>query len=241
MQVLVATRATQGRRANDFCWAHEGELVHFPTVECGRGWVDDECGCRRSMSGAETSKATTTVMVVDRADLSFDPYLAAIRASVVRDGWERNDEMEGDLWRDARDLADVALELPLGSVLERRGRLFLVRNAATESDPAEASSGEAGRREPRWPMLDPPNTGVFVARALLNGTEPLLGARHDEDGDWLFWGREEPTEDNAEDLLVLVHLAHLVDRFPEVAALAGLPRHRAAIRSSAEEAFTETD
>jgi hypothetical protein len=60
------------------------------------------------MSGAETSKATTTVMVVDRVDLSFGTYLAAIRASVVGDGWELNDEMERELWRDARDLADVA-------------------------------------------------------------------------------------------------------------------------------------
>lgn len=89
-------------------------------------------------------------------------------------------------------------------------------------------------------MEDPPDVGVFVARGLLDGTEPLLGVRHHDDGDWVFWGRTEPTNENAVDVLVLVHFAHVVQRFPGVSQLARLPRDRAATRSSPAAPFLET-
>jgi hypothetical protein len=41
--------------------------------------------------------------------------------------------------------------------------------------------------------------------------------------DWIFWGVTEPTDDHAEEVLVLVHLAHVLERFPPVAPLAHLP------------------
>lgn len=91
----------------------------------------------------------------------------------------------------------------------------------------------------RWVMPDPPETGVFVTRPLWDDHEPLLGLRHHDDGDWSFWGLTEPTDDNAGDLLMLVHLRHVVERFPEVQQFAGLPRDRSAFRASPGEEFLE--
>jgi hypothetical protein len=50
-----------------------------------------------------------------------------------------------------------------------------------------------------------------------------------------------PTGDNAEDLLMLVQLWHVVDRYPEVENVAGLPIDRRAIRQSPADPFVETE
>lgn len=91
----------------------------------------------------------------------------------------------------------------------------------------------------QWAMADPPETGVFVTRPLWERHEPLLGVRHHDDGDWTFWGSTEPTDENAQHLLMLVHLGHVVERFPEIERLADLPRDRSAIRSSPSDRFEE--
>ena len=49
------------------CWCEEGELVRFAT-ECDGERVDGRCGCRRSMTGMSTLKATTTVRCEAPAD-----------------------------------------------------------------------------------------------------------------------------------------------------------------------------
>jgi len=67
MKVLVATEETQGHRKTDFCWTEEGELVFFGS-ECTRETIDGECGCRRSLCGLRTRKATTTFRVVEREE-----------------------------------------------------------------------------------------------------------------------------------------------------------------------------
>ena len=66
MKILVATKETQGFRDSDFSWAREGELVRFDS-ECDRdkNRIDGGCGCRRSMVGLETGRATTTFKVVE--------------------------------------------------------------------------------------------------------------------------------------------------------------------------------
>jgi hypothetical protein len=78
MKVLTATSQTQGWRENDFCWTVEGELVFFPQIECGRGTIDDDCGCRRSMAGLVSHRATTTMKVTERKDLNPDTYFTLI-------------------------------------------------------------------------------------------------------------------------------------------------------------------
>ena len=57
MKMLVATKETQGKRRNDFCWATEGELVRF-AFQCDGEAVDGRCGCRRSFCGLDSHKAS---------------------------------------------------------------------------------------------------------------------------------------------------------------------------------------
>ena len=70
MKVVTATSQTQGWRDNDFCWTVEGELLFFAPLECGRGSIDDNCGCRHSMAGLWSHRATTTMKVIERSNLN---------------------------------------------------------------------------------------------------------------------------------------------------------------------------
>lgn len=79
MQVLVATKKTQGTRKNDFIHADEGEVVFMPLTKCDGAWADDDCGCARSLCGCRSLKGTTTVMV---AELNMDRMKLYTLASV---------------------------------------------------------------------------------------------------------------------------------------------------------------
>jgi hypothetical protein len=126
MNVLVATNQTQGWRDNDFCCTVEGELVLFAPLECGRGSIDDGCGCRRSMAGVASHRATTTIKVVDQEELDPDTYLL-----LISDGLEDLGYVTRELRMDPNVnewLRDVTAELmylaggfEAGTVLERRG------------------------------------------------------------------------------------------------------------------------
>ena len=132
MKVLTATNHTQGQRDNDFCWALEGELVLFPPIDCGRGSIDDRCGCRRSMAGLASHRATTTIQVEDRPELDPDTYFMLISDSLRDQGYVTEELMEDpevDEWlRDITDeLMHIADAFPAATVLERRGDLVSVR------------------------------------------------------------------------------------------------------------------
>ena len=86
MKVLAATRQTQGWRDNDFCWTVEGELVFFAPFECSRGFVDDDCGCRRSMAGLVRHRATTTIKLIEREDLDPETYFVLIADGLESQG-----------------------------------------------------------------------------------------------------------------------------------------------------------
>ena len=137
MKVLTATRETQGRRDNDFCWAVEGELVIFVTGECSAGFVDDDCGCRRALAGAASHRATTTVKVVERPDLDARAYRALVVDSLESQGFV-NDELLTDRdvleWVDdlMDDLIRVAETFPAGTILERRGDFLMARSLPRE-------------------------------------------------------------------------------------------------------------
>jgi hypothetical protein len=75
MKLLVATKQGQGQRKNDFFFCNDGEMVFFGS-ECSSGSTDDNCGCHRSMCGAESAKATTTMMVAERPAVE---YLLAVK------------------------------------------------------------------------------------------------------------------------------------------------------------------
>jgi hypothetical protein len=119
MKVLVATGQTQGRRASDFNYAREGEIVgmddeHTPDEEK----PDGGCGCQRSLVGVESGKSTTTFRVID-AGYTREEY-----ADLIRDA--RADYAElgigDDNFRAEADLLlEIAARFDVGAVVERRG------------------------------------------------------------------------------------------------------------------------
>jgi len=134
MKVLTATDQTQGRRGNDFCWTVEGELVLFPPIECDRGSIDDGCGCRRSMAGLVSRRATTTIKVASREEIDPNTYFALISDGLRDQGYVTEELMtnpEVNEWlRDVTDeLMSIANAFAATTVLERRGDSINVRQS----------------------------------------------------------------------------------------------------------------
>lgn len=129
MKVLVATKQTQGMRPNDFCFCKEGEIVMFPSMECDNEPVDGACGCRRSMVGVETLASTTTMKV---ADVPIDVHgLADAIYDALEAGGFAAAGFEDMAWQaaeaDAQELARIAANFSIGTVVERRGDVFQAR------------------------------------------------------------------------------------------------------------------
>ena len=132
MKVLTATNQTQGQRDNDFCWTVEGELVVFPPIECGLGSIDGRCGCRRSMAGLVSHRATTTIKVTERDQIDPATYFTLISEGLRDQGYVTKELAEGPEVKEwLRDITDylmvVADTFPVGTVLERRGCWVSVR------------------------------------------------------------------------------------------------------------------
>ncbi len=132
MKVLTATSQTQGWRDNDFSWTVEGELVFFAPIECSRGFIDDDCGCRRSMAGLVSHRATTTMKVVEREDLDPDIYFTLIADGLQSQGYVTEELMRNpnvNEW--VHDLTDeliyMAAASSVGTVFERRGDILAPR------------------------------------------------------------------------------------------------------------------
>jgi hypothetical protein len=134
MKVLTATSQTQGSRDNDFCCAVEGELVLFPPIECGHGYVDDHCGCRRSMAGLASHLSTTTVKVSDRKEIDPATYFTLISEGLADMGYvteelRKDPEVIEWLHDTTAELMCIARAFPAGTVLERRGDWVSVRQS----------------------------------------------------------------------------------------------------------------
>ena len=153
MRVLVATKETQKARKNDFCHGEEGELVTYGS-ECDRETVDGSCGCKRSLIGFRTHRATTTFMIADDPDVTEESVTAAIRAKLSEEGWigrgicskEEDDKMVELLAIDTIRLYAGFAGLPAGSVIERRGRNFCLRRKGTATPETMRASMNAGVR-----------------------------------------------------------------------------------------------
>ncbi len=135
MKVLTATSQTQGWRDNDFCWTVEGELVFFVPFECGWGFIDDDCGCRRSMGGLVSHRATTTMKVVEREDLDPKTYFVLIADSLesqgyVTEGLLANPNVNEWVHDLTNELIYLAAGCPVGTVLERRGDVVAPRTCS---------------------------------------------------------------------------------------------------------------
>lgn len=115
MKVLVATAALQGTRSDDFNFCIEGELVWIGSVcSTDRADPDGGCGCGRSFAGMASHRATTTARVAE-VELDFAHYAEALRSSLKDQGRP----VQGAIPL-AGELADLAAELPVGTVVERR-------------------------------------------------------------------------------------------------------------------------
>ena len=117
MKIIVATKKTQGQRANDFCFVEEGEILKFG-FQCDNGYDDDGCGCHRSMIGTTKSSATTTMEIVDRKDLTIPKLTKILQDSFARDGW--GELQRRDAVKQASLLLQLAEKFPVGTILERR-------------------------------------------------------------------------------------------------------------------------
>ena len=138
MKVLTATDQTQGRRGNDFCWTVEGELVFFPPIECDYGTIDDGCGCRRSMAGLVSRRATTTIKVASREELDPNTYSALISDGLRDQGYVTEELMTNpDVNEWLHDVTDelmcIADSFAVATVLERRGNSINVRQSIAGS------------------------------------------------------------------------------------------------------------
>ncbi len=116
LPVLVATREKQGQRHNDFCWCDDGEPVRF-AFACDGERVDGRCGCRRSMTGMSTLKATTTVRV-ELLPMSREQFVSVLKASYGKSGFPLDD---GAVKEEADELLRLALPFSAGVVIEKRG------------------------------------------------------------------------------------------------------------------------
>jgi hypothetical protein len=119
MKILVATGQTQGRRATDFNFAREGEIVgmddaHMPDEE----GPDEVCGCQRSLVGIESGKSTTTFRVVD-AGYTREEFEESIREA--RAEYAELGVGDDNFSAEAALLLDIAGRFETGSVVERRG------------------------------------------------------------------------------------------------------------------------
>jgi hypothetical protein len=124
MKLLTATRAGQGDRTGDFCFAVEGELVLLGLV-CATDEADPDggCGCGRAFAGMSSHRATTTAVVRD-LDLTYDDLRAAVEAHHVAAGLGPDAlgaEDFADLVEESvEDAVHFARFWPVGTVVGRR-------------------------------------------------------------------------------------------------------------------------
>ncbi len=128
-KVMVATKETQGRRKNDFCWATEGEILRFG-MECDGEEVDGGCGCRRSLVGVDSMKATTTAKVVEMPGIDEKSLATIVGASLTKAGWGHlapKEDFERYAADDAAELLRIAATFNEGDVIEKRGETIQTR------------------------------------------------------------------------------------------------------------------
>lgn len=119
MNVFVATGLTQGRRANDFNFAREGEIVGLDDEHTSdEEGPDAPCGCQRSLVGVESGKSTTTFQVIE-VGYSKEEFVETIIEA--RAGYAGLGVGDDNFRAEAEYLLAVAARFPVGSVVERRG------------------------------------------------------------------------------------------------------------------------
>lgn len=83
-----------------------------------------------------------------------------------------------------------------------------------------------------WKFSDPPHTGVYTTKRIMDGEDPITYVCHDEeDGAWQFHGPSESSPESA----TLLCFHHIVDKDPTIGDLVDLPKGWCAWRSTPAE------
>jgi hypothetical protein len=132
MNVLTATSRGQGRRASDFTWCIEGELVMPGIMTCSRDereGADGGCGCGRSWTGLNSAKSTTTALVSDLDGFTFGDVEMAVRSFLEHSGWLAllGDDAEATVTGTTAEIIGTAGSFPARTVLEIRLGAIAVR------------------------------------------------------------------------------------------------------------------
>ncbi len=110
MHVFVAIRPTEPE-PDDFCHTVDGELVFLPTDFCDC----PDCGCRRSVVGLGSGKATTTFTVADLPHLDRPALVEAFTEGFLRMGLACEHDLDV-----VADIVDehlaMAKDLPVGGI-----------------------------------------------------------------------------------------------------------------------------
>ena len=88
MKVFVATVVGPDSDDDDFSYTVEGELVTVAVAPCD----DHLCGCRWSMAGVGSARATSVFAVAD-LPITRSDYVAAVRDGLIRQGWLATDHI----------------------------------------------------------------------------------------------------------------------------------------------------
>ena len=126
MKVLVATKETQGQRANDFSYADEGVIAIYGSM-CDNARVDDKCGCARAMITPTNAKATTTIKVVDVDPSFYEKAKSQIIEHLTKNWGFSPSEAEVMANNEITETRRVASFFPTNSVLEIRGSKLVAR------------------------------------------------------------------------------------------------------------------
>ena len=125
-QLFISTHHGLGTRTNDFCWTIPGEVVIVPLIECDLERVDDRCGCRRSFTGIDTGRGTTTFEVVN-AVTGAEKLAARLFVNLFTKGWPVTmEQMQGF----AEEYLDFVQQFDVGRIYERRGNRIQERGVA---------------------------------------------------------------------------------------------------------------
>jgi len=124
MKIIVATKETQGQRADDFNFADEGEIVIV--ADCDH--LHQGCDCERSMVGVRSGKGTTTMMVVE-ADMTRQQFIEQIRAG--NQDYAEIGVSDAIFAAEADEMLKLAAQFPVGAVIDRDGDELHQRSTAS--------------------------------------------------------------------------------------------------------------
>ncbi len=118
---------------------------------------------------------------------------------------------------------------------ERQPLLFLPSEDETNVERDFWAASDPNSSLSDWKFKDPPHTGVYTTRRIMNREEPILYVSHDvKDGAWQFHGASESKVESAG--VICFH--HLVDSDPSLKQLRDLPTGWCARRDSPEDPWT---